>query len=124
MSRRHLALAATLAGLSLLAAGCGGGGESGEAAATAPTDPASLLAAEVAAPSGLVSLGVTAADSADGRLRAFGEFRTPADVFRPRVSAAAGTTTAPSTVTPATTVPATVTTPATTTTATGAPLVP
>ena len=127
MSRTHLTLAATLAGLSLLAAGCGGGGGSEEAAATTPADPASLLAAEVAAtPSGLAALGVTAPDPADGRLRAFGEFGTPADVFRPLVSAAAGTTSVPSTAVPATTVPATVTTPATdtTTTATGAPLVP
>jgi hypothetical protein len=127
MSRRHLTLAATLAGLALLAAGCGGGGGSDEAAATTPADAASLLAAEVAAtPSGLAALGVTAPDPADARLRAFGEFGTPADVFRPLVSAAPATATVPSTALPATTVPATVTTPApgTTTTTTGAPLVP
>jgi hypothetical protein len=127
MSRRHVTLAATLAGLALLAAGCGGGGGSDEAAATTPADPAQLLAAEAAGtPSGLAALGVTAPDPADARLRAFEEFGTPADVFRPLVSAAAPTTIVPPTVTPATTVPAAVTTPATdtTTTTTGAPLVP
>ncbi len=129
MSRRHATLAATLAGLSLLAAGCGGGGGS-DAAAEAPADPAALLAAEVAAPSGLAALGVATPDPADARLRAFGEFGTPPDVFKARVSAGLGTTTVPatvpSTVVPATTIPATLTTPATdpTTTTTGAPLVP
>jgi len=124
MSRRHATLAATLAGLSLLAAGCGGGGGS-DAAAEAPTDAAVLLAAEVAAPSGLAALGVATPDPADARLRAFGEFGTPPDVFKARVSADLATTAVPSTVVPAT-IPATVTTPATdtTTTTTGAPLVP
>ena len=122
-----MTLAATLAGLALLAAGCGGGGGSSDAATTPPADAAALIAAEVAAtPSGLTALGVTAPDPADGRLRAYGEFGTPADVFKPIVADAAGTTTVPSTVAPATAVPATVTTPVTgtTTTSTGAPLVP
>jgi hypothetical protein len=127
MSRRHLTLAATLAGLTLFAAGCGGGGGSDDAAATTPTDAAALIAAEVAAtPSGLTALGVTAPDPVDGRFHAYGTFGTPANVFNPLVAEAAATTTVPSTVVPATTVPATVTTPTTgtTTTTSGAPLVP
>lgn len=117
MSRRHATLAVTLAGLSLLAAGCGGGGGSDAGAETTPLDPAALLAAEAAAvPVGLVDLGVTIPDSADGRLRAYQEFGTPADVFAPLVSESAGTTTVPSAVVPATTVPTTVTTPTTGTT--------
>ena len=88
MSRRHATLAATLAGLTLLAAGCGGGGGSSEAASTAPTDAAALLvAADVAAtPSGLTALGVTAPDPADARFHAYGTFGTPAE----RVQAARG----------------------------------
>lgn len=127
MTRRYLTLAATLAGLTLLAAGCGGGGGSDDAAATTPTDAAALIAAEVAAtPSGLTALGVTAPDPADGRFHAYGTFGTPANVFKPLVTEAAAATAVPSTVVPATTVPATVTTPTTgtTTTTTGAPLVP
>ena len=128
MSLRHATLAATLAGLTLLAAGCGGGGGSSEAASTAPTDAAALLVAADAAatPSGLTALGVTAPDPADARFHAYGTFGTPANVFKPLVADSAGTTTVPSTVVPATTVPTTVTTPTTgtTTTPTGAPLVP
>jgi hypothetical protein len=127
MSLRHATLAATLAGLTLLAAGCGGGGGSSEAASTTPTDAAALIAAGVAAtPSGLTALGVTAPDPADARFHAYGTFGTPANVFKPLVADTTGTTTVPSTVVPATTVPTTVTTPTTgtTTTSTGAPLVP
>jgi hypothetical protein len=126
MSRRYATLAATVAGLTLLAAGCGGGGGS-SAASTTPTDAAALVAADAAAtPSGLTALGVTAPDPADARLHAYGTFGIPANVFKPRVAASAGTTTVPSAVVPATTVPTTVTTPTTgtTTTSTGAPLVP
>ena len=127
MSRRHLTLAATLAGLTLLAAGCGGGGGSDEAATTTPADAAALIAAEVAAtPSGLTALGVTAPDPADARVRAYGEFGTPANVFKPLVTESGGASAVPSTALPATTVPATVTTPVATPTTptTGAPLVP
>jgi hypothetical protein len=127
MSRRHATLAATLVGLSLLVAGCGGGGGSDDAAATTPTDAAALIAAEVAAtPSGLTALGVTAPDPADARLRAYGTFGTPADVFKPLVADIVGATTVVPATTVPTTVPTTVTTPTTgtTTTTTGAPLVP
>jgi hypothetical protein len=132
MTRRYVTLAATLAGLTLLAAGCGGGGGSSEAATTTPTDAAALIAAEVAAtPSGLTALGVTAPDPADARFHAYGVFGTPVNVFKPLVAdSAAATTTVPSlvpsTVVPATIVPTTVTTPTTgtPTTTTGAPLVP
>ena len=123
MNRGHATLAATLAGLTLLAAGCGGGGGSSEAASTTPTDATALIAEEGAAtPSGLSALGVTAPNPADGRYHAYGTFGTPADVFKPLVADSAGATT----VVPATTVPTTVTTPTTgtTTTSTGAPLVP
>jgi hypothetical protein len=127
MTRRYATLAATLAGLTLLAAGCGGGGGSSDAASTTPTDAAALIAADVAAtPSGLTALGVTAPDPADARFHAYETFGTPPNVFKPLVADSAGTTTVPSTVVPATTVPTTVTTPTTgtTTTTTGAPLVP
>ena len=126
MNPRHATLAATLAGLTLLAAGCGGGGGSSEASTT-PADAAALLATDVAAtPGGLTALGVTAPDLADARLHAYGTFGTPANVFKPRVAASAATTAVPSTVVPATTVPTAVTTPVagTTTPTTGAPLVP
>jgi hypothetical protein len=127
MTRGHATLAATLAGLTLLAAGCGGGGGSSEAASTTPTDAAALIAAEVpATPSGLSPLGVTAPNPADGRYHAYGTFGTPANVFKPLVAdSAAATTAVPATTVPAT-VPTTVTTPTTgtTTTSTGAPLVP
>ena len=126
MSRTHASLAATIAGLTLLAAGCGGGGGS-SAASTTPTDATALVAADAAAtPSGLTALGVTAPDPADARLHAYGTFGTPANVFKPLVATSAGTTTVPTAVVPATTVPTTVTTPTagTTTTSTGAPLVP
>ena len=114
MSLRHATLAATLAGLTLLAAGCGGGGGSSEAASTAPTDAAALLVAADAAatPSGLTALGVTAPDPADARFHAYGTFGTPPNVFKPLVADTAATTAVPSTVVPATTV----TTPATGTT--------
>ena len=95
MNRRHATLAATLAGLTLLAAGCGGGGGSSEASTT-PTDAAALLATDVAAtPGGLTALGVTAPDLADARLHAYGTFGTPANVFKPRVAASAATTAVP-----------------------------
>lgn len=126
MNRSRASLAATIAGLTLLAAGCGGGGGS-SAASTTPTDATALVAADAAAtPSGLTALGVTAPDPADARLHAYGTFGTPANVFKPLVATSAGTTTVPSAVVPATTVPTTVTTPTagTTTTSTGAPLVP
>jgi hypothetical protein len=129
MKRRHATLAATLAGLTLLAAGCGGGGGSEDAGATAPTDPAALLVAAdgaAATPSGLTALGVTAPDPADGRYHAYGTFGTPANVFKPLIKdPVSATTVVPSTLVP-TTVPTTVTTPTTgtTTTSTGAPLVP
>ena len=127
MNRGHATLAATLAGLTLLAAGCGGGGGSSEAASTTPTDATALIAEEGAAtPSGLSALGVTAPNPADGRYHAYGTFGTPANVFKPLVAdSAAATTVVPATTVPAT-VPTTVTTPTTgtTTTSTGAPLVP
>jgi hypothetical protein len=126
MNRGHATLAATLAGLTLLAAGCGGGGSSG-AASTTPTDATALIAAQVAAtPSGLSALGVTAPNPADGRYHAYGTFGTPANVFKPLVADSAGATTVVPAATVPATVPTTVTTPTTgaTTTTTGAPLVP
>ena len=126
MNRGHATLAATLAGLTLLAAGCGGGGgSSGAASTTTPTDATALIAAQVAAtPSGLSALGVTAPNPADGRYHAYGTFGTPANVFKPLVADSAGrprwSPPRPSRD------PTTVTTPTTgtTTTSTGAPLVP